>query len=934
MATTYNGVDVAATPTATTGGGASGTALTAPQNATSGENEEVVSLFATEDAFNGATPPFSPNAQTSPSSTWTNIGESAGIQQAAGNQAPQATASTGNSAAWTAQTIDLTPLLNPSITLSTLPSDYQANTGDFLLVSIAVQGFGGTVCKPAGAPGASWNALTPTTSGSGATRITQATFWTTASTASSDTFTFYPTSACTGTPVAAAASAVATTYTGVNVALTPTITSGGNGSGTALTAPQNPTTTPYEQVVNLFATTDAFSGATPAFSSHAQTSPSSVWSNIGESASPQEATGNQATQATATSTNSATWTAQTVDLVPLLSSTITVTPPAGYVGGGADLMLVSIAATGLGSGSICAPSSADWAPVPLSTTSPVKHTVTQGDLTQEAFYTSSSEDPTITFTFFSRPSCNGVPMNVGASAVAVSYTGVNTADPFDTPSAASASGTGTTLNPAALTTAAGDELVGLYASDASNLALTGSTILAPGNGLSPSSGATNAAPGAGSHSPSTATTSLNPADWTTETIALNPLSNTGIVVQRPGPQAADDFIVVTVTANGLATGNICAPDDGTWTELDNAPLTKTGGGVTTTQATYYGSRSGDSPESYLFTFQTNCAAVGTAIPASATAVAARFVGVNPITPIDIDASGNQIFNSNPANTGVGTTVNPGPVTPNHIGDWVLSLYGTTSTGAFTSPCTTGFQVSAGAQSETGFCYKNLPPSGPYDPPNATTSASMPWVTQTIALEAASGACTSCVYGLEAPTTDYNFTDYGLAIQAAETNLDNLAATRPTAQKVIVILSDGDGNITNTGTGHTPTPMPCTFGIQQAEAAEQPQPTNTVPGNTWVFTIAYGALYKSSNHGCNLDTTGTYAGLSAQCAMILMAHNSITDPQAFPLGRQSSEDGALSKQHLRAERSCAPVLQRSDWQLTRAGVHRGRRCSVDTPTHQQ
>ncbi len=684
VATTYNGVDVAATPTATTGGGASGTALTAPQNATSGENEEVVSLFATEDAFNGATPPFSPNAQTSPSSTWANIGESAGIQQAAGNQAPQATASTGNSAAWTAQTIDLTPLLNPSITLSTLPSDYQANTGDFLLVSIAVQGFGGTVCKPAGAPGASWNALTPTTSGSGATRITQATFWTTASTASSDTFTFYPTSACTGTPVAAAASAVATTYTGVNVALTPTITSGGNGSGTALTAPQNPTTTPYEQVVNLFATTDAFSGATPAFSSHAQTSPSSVWSNIGESASPQEATGNQATQATATSTNSATWTAQTVDLVPLLSSTITVTPPAGYVGGGADLMLVSIAATGLGSGSICAPSSADWAPVPLSTTSPVKHTVTQGDLTQEAFYTSSSEDPTITFTFFSRPSCNGVPMNVGASAVAVSYTGVNTADPFDTPSAASASGTGTTLNPAALTTAAGDELVGLYASDASNLALTGSTILAPGNGLSPSSGATNAAPGAGSHSPSTATTSLNPADWTTETIALNPLSNTGIVVQRPGPQAADDFIVVTVTANGLATGNICAPDDGTWTELNNAPLTKTGGGVTTTQATYYGSRSGDSPESYLFTFQTNCAAVGTAIPASATAVAARFVGVNPITPIDIDASGNQIFNSNPANTGVGTTVNPGPVTPNHIGDWVLSLYGTTSTGAFTT----------------------------------------------------------------------------------------------------------------------------------------------------------------------------------------------------------------------------------------------------------
>ena len=520
--------------------------------------------------------------------------------------------------------------------------------------------------------------------------------------------------------------------------------------------------------------------------------------------------------------------------------------------------------------------------------------MTQGDLTQEAFYTSSSEDPTITFTFFSKPSCNGVPMNVGASAVAVSYTGVNTASPFDTPSGAPASGTGTTLNPAALTTAAGDELVGLYASDASNLALTGSTILAAGNGLSPSSGATNAAPGAGSHSPSTATTAPNAEDWTTETIALKPLSNRGIVVQRPGPQAANDFILVTVTANGLPTGNnICAPNDGTWTELNNAMVTSTSGGVTTSQATYYSDRFGNSPESYLFTFQTNCSATGTAIPASATAVAARFVGVNPITPIDVDAAGNQIFANAPP--GAGTTVNPSPVLPNHIGDWVIGLYGTASTGTFTiAPpgCTNTFQVSAGAQSETGFCYKSLPPSGPYDPPNATTSASKPWVAQTIALEAASGACTSCVYGLEAPTTSYNFTDYGLAIQAAEANLVTLAATRPTAQKVIVILSDGDGNITNSGVGHTPTPQPCTYGIQQAEAAEHPQPTNTVPGNTWVFTIAYGALYQSGNHGCNLDTTGTYAGLSAQCAMILMAHNSVTDPQAFPGGNESLAKSTL------------------------------------------
>ena len=162
----------------------------------------------------------------------------------------------------------------------------------------------------------------------------------------------------------------------------------------------------------------------------------------------------------------------------------------------------------------------------------------------------------------------------------------------------------------------------------------------------------------------------------------------------------------------------------------------------------------------------------------------------------------------------------------------------------TGAAQTAFQVSAGAHKPDRPLLQESAALRPVRPAPATTSASKPWVTQTIALEAASGTCTSCVYGLEAPTTNYNFTDYGLAIQAAETNLDNLAATRPTAQKVIVILSDGDGNITNSGAGHTPTPLPCTYGIQQAEAAEQHQPTNTVPGNTWVFTIAYGALYKS------------------------------------------------------------------------------------------
>ena len=69
-------------------------------------------------------------------------------------------------------------------------------------------------------------------------------------------------------------------------------------------------------------------------------------------------------------------------------------------------------------------------------------------------------------------------------------------------------------------------------------------------------------------------------------MALQPLGQTGIVVQRPAAPAANDFIVVTVTANGLpGTDNICAPNDGTWTEIGGAPVTRTSGAVTVSQAT-------------------------------------------------------------------------------------------------------------------------------------------------------------------------------------------------------------------------------------------------------------------------------------------------------------------------------------------------------------
>ena len=272
------------------------------------------------------------------------------------------------------------------------------------------------------APDATWNALTPT-SGSGgpaASALSQATFWTMSSTASSDVFSFKTGTSCSGSATTGAANAVATTYDGVDPASPITVTGAG---GTAAALSTNVSSVAADdEVVSFFATSDTFK--TPSFS--AQTSPSSIWTNVGESAAAQTPSGSQPMTANAASNNSATWTSQAVVLTPLLNSSITVTAPTNYRGGGGDLLLVSVEAQNLGSGSICAPD-ATWNAVPLSS-SPTTYTTSSGTLTQEAFYTTASEASTDTFSFYSKAACSGSPLDAGATAVAVMYTGVNPAD--------------------------------------------------------------------------------------------------------------------------------------------------------------------------------------------------------------------------------------------------------------------------------------------------------------------------------------------------------------------------------------------------------------------------------------------------------------------------------------------------------------------------
>ena len=167
----YTGVNPA-TPLSATTTNQTGTTLTAPALANVPAGDEVVSVFGSAATFSTAPTYWVQGTGTTPVST----GADDAAQTALG-AAPTPTAKTGTAAAWASETIALAPLLSSSISVA-FPGDYSANTGDFLLVSVAVQGIAGDfVCTPT-----NWHAITASTSGSGGTALTQASFWTTSAT--------------------------------------------------------------------------------------------------------------------------------------------------------------------------------------------------------------------------------------------------------------------------------------------------------------------------------------------------------------------------------------------------------------------------------------------------------------------------------------------------------------------------------------------------------------------------------------------------------------------------------------------------------------------------------------------------------------------------------------------------------------------------------
>jgi von Willebrand factor type A domain len=106
------------------------------------------------------------------------------------------------------------------------------------------------------------------------------------------------------------------------------------------------------------------------------------------------------------------------------------------------------------------------------------------------------------------------------------------------------------------------------------------------------------------------------------------------------------------------------------------------------------------------------------------------------------------------------------------------------------------------------------------------------------VKAARGGVSGCQQGLDAVGGVSTF--YADAITAAQAAL--ASSGRPTAQKVIILLSDGDANASSSNVPAGKANNQCRQAITAAQAA-------TAAG-TWVYTIGYGALTSGT---CSTDS---------------------------------------------------------------------------------
>jgi hypothetical protein len=797
----YTGVDTSNPIDVSNGGTGSSNTPTAPGVTTTVTGDMVIGFFGLDTSGTFTAPTgMTERYDVTNSSSSGPASEASDYTQAAGATGNKAATST-QSNSWVAQLVALRPAIIAGPTSISIDRPSTRADGDFLLVSLTAQGLDtGSICAPDG----TWTLVRPPdTQGSGAASVTQATFWSFRSGTAAETYVFtFRTGGCGGSAASVSASAVAVRYTGVNTT-TPIDTSlGATGNGSTLTAPSVTTSFDNEEIVRLYG-----SGSPTMSSGNLDQRLNGPTTSTGVEDSSQASAGSTSTDNTTTSSPD-NWVAHTVALRPATgppTTSITINRPSTRVDG--DFLLVSVTAQGLDTGFICAPDGT-WTLVRQDTQGSGAASVTQATFWS---FRSGTAAEAYTFTFRTGACPDGGSVaSASASAVAVRYTGVNTTTPIDVSLGATGNSNQPTA-PSVTTSFDNERIVRLYGSG--NTSMNDEAYDFPGSTTSTGvEDSTQAS--AGSTNTAYATTS-SADNWVAHTVALRPvppvgLGGTSISINRPTNRSAGDFLLVSVTAQGLGAGSICAPD-GTWALVRQ----DTQGSLLTsvTQATFWSFRSGTAAETYTFIFESGACTGGSPASVEASAVAVRYTNVDPAMPIDVSlgATGNS---NQPTAPSVTTTFD---------NDRVVRLFGsgnTTMTNVTFTPSPPGSTTSTGVKDST----KST--AGSTGTATATTSSSDNWVAHTVAVKF--GGCSgSCFYGAENPGGSGSYLT--VAINEAQAELN--AHGRPGATHVIIILSDGEFQ---SKLGDT---QPCHSAIAAASNAKSLY-------GTWIYSIAYGTLSSS------------------------------------------------------------------------------------------
>jgi hypothetical protein len=157
-------------------------------------------------------------------------------------------------------------------------------------------------------------------------------------------------------------------------------------------------------------------------------------------------------------------------------------------------------------------------------------------------------------------------------------------------------------------------------------------------------------------------------------------------------------------------------------------------------------------------------------------------------------------------------------------------------------------------------YYNASPAGvyqiiPFSSDYRTSDTAGALNTSSNLVKAARGGASGCQQGLTAVGGSGTF--YADAITAAQTAL--AGSGRPTAQKVIILLSDGDANTGTSNPTHISAaekPNECHEGITAAQAA--------ATAGTWVYSIFYSSgstLTTPTPTSCSTDTSNPISACS-------------------------------------------------------------------------